>query len=262
MELRHMLRREAPALALAISTFAHSLMARAIPASRSPAEATPTFVELAPPEPKVEHPMAPEPVRAEPSEPERVPAPVMKPTPRTSAPKAAPQPASETPPAPAPTNTEPVALTGVTLSGDDGSWSTELGNGDAMKGPILPSRGGGRRAAKPAPKAAPSKPRGARVVALGDLSSRPSAPNLNGALRRAYPPAAREQEVSGYAAVRALIGPSGRVMSTRVVSESFLGFGAACSGALQQSRWSSPRDAAGRAVSTWVLYRCNFALSH
>ncbi len=259
MDLRHILRREAPALALAISAFGHSLVARAIPGARPSVAAEPTFVELAPPPPPApEKPVPPVPAPAAPAS---QPNPEVPHKPTTPAPQRSQLPAKEAPPKPSPAPAEPLALTGVTLSGDDGSWSTALGNGEAMKGPISPPRSGGRRAAKPAPSSAPSKASGPRVVALGDLSSRPTAPNLNGALRRAYPPAAREQEVSGYAAVRALIGPSGRVASTRVVSESFPGFGAACAGALGQSHWSSPRDAAGRSVATWILYRCNFALA-
>lgn len=254
-ELRAILRREAPALALAVSCFAHSLVARAIPSPPPETAPEPTFVELmASPEPEPPREL-PE-VRPEPaseSQPSSQPASAdRKAPPPTPVPAAPPEPTEASAPA------EPVAL-GVTLSGDDGSWSTEVGSGERITGPIQRSRG--PETGDPTPSPRPRSRPAPKVVPLGDLSSRPVAPNLNGALRRSYPPSAREQEVSGQAAVRALIGPGGRVVAMRLVSESFPGFGTACRGALGQSRWSSPRDRDGRAVSTWVLYRCNFALS-
>jgi outer membrane biosynthesis protein TonB len=268
MTVRTLLRREAPALGLAASVIGHVLVARAIPSSAPPTVARePAFVDL---EPLPAPPPPPLPLPAEPAP--TPPAPEMAGVqlqPRHRAAPPGPRPAATAPPeAAAPTKpAAPLALTGVTLSGDDAAWSTTAGNGERMTGPIGAARGAptatDRGSTPSAPRPAPRPvTRAPREVALGDLSEKPRAPNLNGALRRLYPSTAREQQVSGHAAVRARIGPSGTVTSTRLVSESFAGFGAACQAALRSSKWSTPRDARGRAVATWILYRCNFQLAN
>lgn len=263
--LRLLLRREALALGLAASVGGHLAIAHAIPTQATtptPSRRPPAdFVEVvAPPAAK------PTPPRPEPALPERAEEGHVAVTDTAPIPNPAPpvRPSPEAPTREAAPPQQPLALTGVTLSGGDTGWQSPLGNGERITGPI-----GTATTRTPAAPVAPRPTHGARApeppprprdVALADLSEKPRAPNLNGSLRRLYPPAAREQEVSGHAAVRVRVGPNGAVTTTRLVAESFAGFGAACQAALQGSTWSSPRDRDGRAVSTWLLYRCNFAL--
>jgi TonB family protein len=161
---------------------------------------------------------------------------------------------------------EPLDLTGVTLAGDSGSsWSSVVGNGRSMMGPLGPVR------RRPTPPARASKakgngrkggqrPRRPADVKLADLSDRPVPANLDSRLRLNYPKQARDEQISGVAVVRARIGPAGRVGRVQVMSESYGGFGAACSATVQGSMWSVPRDRKGRAVATWIRYTCRFAI--
>ena len=82
----------------------------------------------------------------------------------------------------------------MTNDGPGEGWASAVGNGEAMHGPI------GRPGAKVtnraqdgdgADKASPAK--SAPVVALASLSRPPEPPDLNDALERHYPEAAREQ---------------------------------------------------------------------
>lgn len=258
--MQRLFKREALTIGLASSLLGHVLVAHAIPqAIPSVVEPEPHFVELVPPPPLPVPPPPPDEIEAPVTAPDTVsemaPTVVKQPTPAPPS-----QPAA----APPATNAAPLALAGVTLGGDDGSWSSAMGNGERIVRPITTARPAPaakprqqRRASAPSPRPAPPP----ADVALKDLAQKPSAPNLNGALRRFYPAAAREQQVSGSAAVRARIGPGGTVTTTQLVSESFAGFGAACQSALRGSSWSPPRDHAGRAVSTWILYRCTFQLN-
>jgi hypothetical protein len=50
------------------------------------------------------------------------------------------------------------------------------------------------------------------------------------------------------------------VRAARVMNESFGGFGEACRRTLAGSRWSPPRDASGKPVSTEVSYTCRFEI--
>jgi periplasmic protein TonB len=192
-------------------------------------------------------PTPPEPPK--PAEPEPVTAPPL------------PKPPADPPP---PTAPAPVDLTGVTLTNDSGDarFSTVVGNGAAMDGPL-----GAIRTTRPAtpPAAAPSaRPAPARVetpvLALSDLSERPVAPELGGVLRQHYPAEARARGLGGSASVEARIDPDGRVRSVTAVSESFAGFGDACKKTLVGSRWSPPRDRDGSPVATRIRYTCRFVV--
>jgi TonB family protein len=96
------------------------------------------------------------------------------------------------------------------------------------------------------------------VVPLSDLSSRPVPPALDGALRQNYPEEARRRAVGGTASIRARLDPDGILRRVQVQSETFAGFGNACRRTLEGSRWSAPRDRAGRAVATEIRYTCRF----
>ena len=102
---------------------------------------------------------------------------------------------------------------------------------------------------------------GDRVVAIGDLSRPPRAPNLDAQLAANYPRDARLAGTAGSAVIRARILVDGRVGSTRVVSESAPGFGVACQHTLAGSRWQPPLDADKRAVATDLAYTCTFAVA-
>ncbi len=127
-------------------------------------------------------------------------------------------------------------------------------------------RGGGHRTgpSRPAPPA--SAPRhvpqelAPRVVALSDLSRRPTPPNLNAALLRYYPAELRRRGVEGQAMVRLQLSATGGVRSATLLSESNSGFGEACRRMLRESRWAPGLDAAGKAVETSLVYRCRFTV--
>jgi TonB family protein len=93
---------------------------------------------------------------------------------------------------------------------------------------------------------------------LSQLSKTPVPPPLANALERNFPLEARRQGKAGEAKVRARIDPSGRVGLARVTFESSDGFGSACQKTLLESRWTPPLDRKGKAVATWVTYRCKF----
>jgi periplasmic protein TonB len=200
---------------------------------------------------RITEPEPPPPAPVEPPKP-------AEPEPPTAAPLPKAAPAEAPPPAAA-----PVDLTGVTLTNDTGnaSFSTVVGNGAALEGPIA-----GIRTAKAAPSPAPPSTRSTPprvetpVLAVSDLSERPLAPELGPVLRQHYPAEARSRGIGGSASVEARIEPDGRVRSVTLASESFAGFGDACRKTLVGSRWSPPRDRDGRAVATRIRYTCRFVV--
>jgi TonB family protein len=114
----------------------------------------------------------------------------------------------------------------------------------------------------PTPPAPSPVPEGPRVVAVGDLSAKPSPPSsLGAALERNYPSTARSQGQSGSAKVRARIDPDGVVRRVALLEESAAGFGAACSRTLNGSRWAAPKDKAGHSVATEIKYTCRFVVN-
>ena len=180
-----------------------------------------------------------------------------KPKAHAAEPKAEPKPETLPPP---PAAAPPVSE-GVTLAGDGSgnAFSMPLGNGGALEptkarapaplNPPLP--------VAPAPVARPAEP---AVVAVSDLSARPSPPALGAALERNYPADARQRGLSGTAKVRARIDPDGVVRRVTLVEESAAGFGTACSRTVNGSRWAPPKDKAGRSVATEIRYTCRFVV--
>jgi TonB family protein len=181
-----------------------------------------------------------------------------KPKPRAAQPKAEPK-----PPAPsAHVTPEPPPSEGVTLAGDGSgnAFSMPLGNG----GDIEPTRPRAPAPASPPVVAAAAVARRViepQLVAVGDLSARPSPPALGTALERNYPADARQRGQSGTAKVRARIDPDGVVRRVTLVEESASGFGGACSRTLNGSRWAAPKDKAGRSVATEIRYTCRFVVA-
>ncbi|MBV8762262.1 MAG: energy transducer TonB [Deltaproteobacteria bacterium] len=244
-------------IVVAASIAAHVALLAVLP----PADATPqaparTFITIEtppappPPPPSVEARVAPQETAAA-----RLPTPRVN---RPSAPRRAPEPQVATQPKPAAAEPPPMDFSGVTLSNDGASWSSPTGNGDAMTGPI--------GAPAPAEHAGPvhriaSGTSTERVVAVGDLSRPPRAPNLDAALAANYPADARNAGTIGTAVVRARILADGRVGTMRVISESVPGFGAACQRTLAGSHWDPPLDASSRPVITDISYTCTFAVT-
>ncbi len=190
-----------------------------------------------PPEPK------PEPPKPKPHAPEPKPEATLEAPPPTAAP-------------------DPPLSQGVTLAGDGSgnAFSMPLGNGGALE----PTRA---RAPVPLNVPTPVAPAATLrtlteppLVAVSDLSARPSPPALGAALEQNYPADARRRGLSGTAKVRARIDPDGIVRRVTLVEESAAGFGGACSRTLNGSRWAAPKDKAGRSVATEIRYTCRFVV--
>jgi protein TonB len=206
----------------------------------------------------------PEPPKIKEPEPEPPPPEPVK-APRRAA---APQP-TEAPPPPenAPKAAEEVAdFTGVTLTAADGSgsWSSAVGSGGALKGPV--GKIGARAPAKTVQDSAKAVQAGPRVVALGSLARKPSAPQgLSVLLERNFPQRARLQGVEGTVTVNLRILPSGRVGDIRVVKEWPAGFdfAAACRETLRQAPpWVAPLDHSGTAVAADITFVCTFEVAY
>jgi TonB family protein len=142
----------------------------------------------------------------------------------------------------------PPIFSGTTLTNDGPGegWASAVGNGETMHGPI------GRPGAKVTARTQdgttkPSPAKAAPVVALASLSRPPEPPDLNDALERHYPEAARKQGTPGQAVLKARITAEGQVRDMVVVSQSAAGFGDACRATLRESKWSPPLDKEGPA---------------
>jgi periplasmic protein TonB len=195
------------------------------------------------------------PERSEPPPPKAEPA-----KPRALEPKPAPKP-DALPPPPGPPAAEPSGSDGVTLAGDGSgnAFSMPLGNGGALEPtrPRSPAPVNTPPPTRPAPAPPVAQP---QVVAVSDLSARPTPPVLGPALERNYPADARRRGQSGTAKVRARIDPDGMVRRVTLVEESAAGFGGACTRTLTGSRWAAPKDKAGRSVATEIRYTCRFVV--
>lgn len=223
-------------------------------AARKPPKSVVAFsVANARPEP----PATPPPPEPESDAPRPTPAPRPAPIPATRHAEPNPAPPAEAPPA------GPIDLSGVTLTNDTGGSFTMLaGNGLAREGALrVPASLGRDRPAAPAASVTAPRPEPPRVVPVADLSTRPSPPALDSALQRNYPAEARRRGVGGNAMVRIRIDPDGVVRSVTTLGESAAGFGEACRRTLRGSRWSPPRDRAGRPVATEVRYTCRFVVT-
>jgi hypothetical protein len=195
------------------------------------------------------------------------PKPVAKPAPTAAEPEAArvaprvtqkrtAQPAKAVVAQPAET---PADFTGVTLTNDAaGAWSTPVGNGGAMTGPVGTPGANVTGRSRTGTTGAPATQAGPRTVGLGDLSQPPRAPVLSDKLERNYPDDARSRGVRGKAVMQLRVMPDGHVRDLVVVTESHGGFGEACKQTLRDSVWSPPLDLQARPVATVVSYTCTF----
>jgi TonB family protein len=185
----------------------------------------------------------------------------------------APQPAAADPAQPEPAEAEPVDLTGVTLTNEGAGpgWTTVVGDGSRMQGPLGRIRqlrepassagpGAGRRRPRGVGRAA-AKPAEPAAVPVSDLSRPPRPPPLSGVLLEHYPPEARRRGTAGQAVVSARVDADGRVRTARVVSETGSGFGAACKNTVLGSVWTPPLDRNGQPVATLISYTCRFQVN-
>jgi protein TonB len=192
----------------------------------------------------------------EPAKPKAPPKPVAAPKPAEPPPQAPPKAASEA----------PVDLTGVTLTGDDGaSWSSVIGNGQAMTGPAarIGVKTGKDKAGSPQGVVG-GKGNAPVLVPEASLARKPIAPEgMDALLEQYFPSRARAQGVSGSALLRVRILSDGRVGEMQTVRETGdYGFGSACMKALRQRRWQPPLDKGGQPVSTEIRYSCEFEVSY
>ncbi len=158
---------------------------------------------------------------------------------------------------------EPLDMTGVTLTGTEGaSWASMTGNGQAMRAPIVqnvvatPPADRSKTTLSNAPSLV-SRPE-PTIVPVKDLSSKPVAPTLDTQLLSNYPIEAKRLGIAGRAVVIARIDTDGVVRTTSILTESAAGFGAACQKTVRGSRWTEPRDKDGKPVHTQVNYTCDF----
>jgi periplasmic protein TonB len=207
-----------------------------------------------PPPPKIEEPKPPEP---EPPKPKAAPKPIAAKPAEPEPPKEQAKPAPEA----------PVDLTGVTLTGGDGSsWSSVTGSGGALNGPAPRvasvtgrDRGGstqgiiGGKGDKPV------------LVAEASLLRKPVPPDgMDALLEQNFPSRARAQGVSGSALVSVEILSDGRVGDMKVKRETGgnYGFGAACVKTLRIRRWQPPLDKRGQPVGTRIDFTCAFEVAY
>jgi len=123
-----------------------------------------------------------------------------------------------------------------------------------------------RSALDPAPKsaastpaAAPPPPAAPTFVPLASLKRAPRSPaGLDAELEKNYPSEARRSGISGNAVLKVELQPDGRVGRVDVVSESYAGFGQACTRTVKSARWEPPLDRDGHPVATEIKYVCRF----
>jgi TonB family protein len=212
------------------------------------------FEVVEPPKPKVEPPKIKEPDPPPPEPP--------KAQPRRAAPQIAAAPPPPTPAATPPAE-EVADLTGVTLTAEHGGWSSVVGSGAPLTGPVGKI---GRNNAQAAQQSAKVGPVGPRVVALDSLSRKPSAPaGLDALLKRNYPRRASLQGVEGKVSVSLRILPNGRVANFHVLQEEPSGFefGTACRDTLKQAPpFVAPLDRGGVPVAADIIFNCSFEVAY
>ena len=215
-----------------------------------------------PPEPATAEP-EPEP-EPEPPRPQRRAKRPAKPVPAPPAPVEAPPPTEQ---APAPAAETPVDFGNLTLSADKGGWSSALGSGVSMNGPIgAPGQVTDRR--RKGIIGGQIDGAGAAKPSVVDLSRRPEAPPnriVSRELEQHYPRRARSYGVEGNSTIRLLVTATGRVRVLATLSDSSpeFGFGKACGEtieALDQRglRWRPALDRNGRAVQKSLTFTCDF----
>jgi protein TonB len=213
-----------------------------VPEPPAPPPPPPKVEEVKPPDPEPPKPKAPKLAAPKPAEPE---------PPKQEA-KAAPE--------------APLDLTGVTLTGGDGSsWSSVTGTGGALTGPApRVASVTGRDRAGSTQGIVGGKGDKPLVVAEASLSRKPVPPDgMDALLEQNFPPRARAQGVSGSALLSVKILSDGRVDDMKVMRETGdYGFGTACQKTLRMRRWQPPLDRRGQPVATEIRYSCEFEVAY
>ena len=242
---------------LATSTAAHLVVFSSLGLIPSPAEVLAREeMEFEVFEPaKIEEPPPPPPEPEPPPEKPKV-------VTRATKPEAEPPPEEAPPPSEAPAE-EVADFTGTTLTAGDGAgWSTAVGSGGALKGPV--GKIGNRTGPADPQLGAKTVPVGQRVVPLASLSRKPSAPaGLNDLLQKNYPSRARMQGVEGRLVMKVRLLPSGRVGEMRVAEEfpPAFDFAEACRKTLRESPPFAPGlDKDGNPVATDINFTCRFVV--
>jgi len=231
----------------------------------------PTSVEII-----SEQPLAPELPEPEP-EPEPQPEPeIVEPEPVIPPPRRErPDPAEPPPPLeealPPPAAQEEIAdFSGQTLTveGPGPGWTSAVGNGQSMDGPIGAPGGqvtGRRRTGTPegvvggSPNTPPET-----VVAVADLRSPPGEPGGVGErLQRLYPTRLRSMSIEGTAMVRIRISSNGGISRLRVLRATEPEFGQACLTAVRDAgSWRAAIGPDGQTATTEIRYNCEFRLAY
>ncbi|NLY94555.1 MAG: hypothetical protein GXY23_11070 [Myxococcales bacterium] len=256
-------------LALVLSLLLHVAFERGLYALPAPAprlEEGPRIVEMVavveepPPPPAAVEETPPEPTAPEPE--------VVVPPPPKERPRAVQRQKAEPPPKepPAPAEETIADFSGLVLSGQGNSgFQVQQGNLSDREGPIGKPNAvvtGRNREGSPGGVVGGT---GEAIVAVSDLSSRPSPPSASydAYLYRNFPQEARARGVGGTALVSLTIGADGRPKNIRLRRENpeGFGFGQVC---VQMFRsgpaWSPPRDKNGNAVATTITFECTFSL--
>ena len=168
-------------------------------------------------------------------------------------------PPPDAPPPPPPEAETPADFSGTTLTNDgpgDG-WASAVGNGEAMRGPI--GRPGAKVTGRARDGAAePSPAKAAPVVALASLSRPPAPPDLNDALERHYPEAARKQGTPGQAVLKARITAEGQVRDWSSCRRARPGSATPAARRCASRPGAAPLDRDGQPVATFISYTCRF----
>jgi len=260
-------------VALLVSLLSHLLFGeglKALPGSvevSGPKAPREVFVEVSPvveePPPPPEPEPEPEPVAPEPEPEVVVPPPKAPPKPRTVR-----RPPSEpTPPEPpAPARENIADFSGLVLTGKGNrGFTAPQGDQSDREGPIGRPGGVTTGRNREGVEGGVVGGKGDAVVAVGDLSSRPSPPTAayDTYLARNYPAEARSRGVSGSALVSLVIGSDGHPRNVRVRRErpEGFGFGEVCAAMFRSGpAWSPPRDRSGKPVATRITFECEFSL--
>ena len=258
------------AAVLALSGLTH-LGAWVILGAIPPVELTvyrPTEVEIIsepPPLPELPEP-EPEP---EPEVVEPEPAPVIPPPRRERPdPTTPPPPEEELPPPAAEEEIADFSGETLTVEGPGAGWTSAVGNGESMAGPIGAPGGqvtGRRRTGTPdgVVGGSPTTP-AETVVSVRDLREPPGEPGgVGDRLQRLYPTRLRSMSIEGSAVVRIRISANGGISRLRVLRASEPEFGEACLTAVRDSgSWRPAVGPDGQPAATEIRYNCEFSLAY
>lgn len=157
---------------------------------------------------------------------------------------------------------EPIDFPGVTLTaqGGNASWTTVVGTGNAIQGPVIVPHNAAKRGANGTVGNSGS---GAEPASTKDFSRPPQPPsNMDALLVKYYPERARSQGIEGQAALRVRIDAEGKVTDMRLIRETYTEFGKACMEHLRNTRWTPALGQSGKPEAFEITYTCRFEISY